>query len=154
MGCHFLLQGTFQTQGLNLCLLHWQADSLPLAPLGNLSGSLLMDAFVIAVSRVILLQAVLCWITACHHARAVQLATNLSPCARVSEALLAYPSASMLLSAAAQCFRANSCSTLALHSRQALSSLSHLIARSPNEVLLLTGSLGLANKTSSFLGVP
>ena len=154
MGCHFLLQGTFQTQGLNLCLLHWQADSLPLAPPGNPSGSLLMDAFVIAVSRVILLQAVLCWITACHHARAVQLATNLSPCARVSEALLAYPSASMLLSAAAQCFRASSCSTLALHSRQALSSLSHLIARSPNEVLLLTGSLGLANKTSSFLGVP
>ena len=33
--CHFLLQGIFQTQGLNLCLLcllhYWQADSLPLA---------------------------------------------------------------------------------------------------------------------------
>ena len=32
MGCHFLLQGIFLTQGLNpslLCLLHWQADSLP-----------------------------------------------------------------------------------------------------------------------------
>jgi len=31
MGCHFLLQGIFPTQGLNLhllCLLHWQADSL------------------------------------------------------------------------------------------------------------------------------
>jgi len=26
--CHFLLQGTFPTQGLNPCLLHWQADSL------------------------------------------------------------------------------------------------------------------------------
>ena len=24
MGCHFLLQGIFSTQGLNLCLLHWQ----------------------------------------------------------------------------------------------------------------------------------
>ena len=153
MGCHFLLQGTFQTQGLNLCLLHWQADSLPLNAPGNPSVSLLMDAFVIAVSRVILLQAVLCWITACHHTRAVQLATNLSPCARVSEALLAYPSASMLLSATSQCFRTSSCSTLALHSRQALSSFSHLIARSPNEVLLLTGSPGLANKTSHFLGV-
>ena len=32
LGCHFLLQGIFQTQGLNLhllCLLHWQAGSLP-----------------------------------------------------------------------------------------------------------------------------
>ena len=29
-GCHFLLQGIFPTQGANLCLLHWQADSLPL----------------------------------------------------------------------------------------------------------------------------
>ena len=28
LGCHFLLQGLFPTQGLNL--LHWQADSLPL----------------------------------------------------------------------------------------------------------------------------
>ena len=27
--CHFLLQGIFLTQGLNLCLLHGQADSLP-----------------------------------------------------------------------------------------------------------------------------
>ena len=27
-GCHFLLQGIFLTQGLNLHLLHWQADSL------------------------------------------------------------------------------------------------------------------------------
>ena len=34
-GCHFLLQGIFLTQGSNLHLLHllhWQADSLPLAP--------------------------------------------------------------------------------------------------------------------------
>ena len=29
-GCPFLIQGIFLTQGLNLCLLHWQADSLPL----------------------------------------------------------------------------------------------------------------------------
>ena len=29
-GCHFLLQGIFPTQGSNLCLLHWQTDSLPL----------------------------------------------------------------------------------------------------------------------------
>ena len=32
---HFLLQGIFLTQRLNLHLLHWQADSLPLAPLGS-----------------------------------------------------------------------------------------------------------------------
>ena len=34
----FLLQGIFPTQGLNLCLLrllHWQVDSLPLAPPGK-----------------------------------------------------------------------------------------------------------------------
>ena len=36
--CHFLLQGIFQTQGLNLRLLRllqWLADSLPLHHLGN-----------------------------------------------------------------------------------------------------------------------
>ena len=34
VGCHFLLQGIFLTQGLNPChlhLLHWQVGSLPLA---------------------------------------------------------------------------------------------------------------------------
>ena len=38
MGCHFLLQGIFPTQGSNLCLLHllqWQAGSLPLSHLGS-----------------------------------------------------------------------------------------------------------------------
>ena len=37
-GCHFLLQGIFLTQGLNLHLshiLHWQVDSLPLVPPGK-----------------------------------------------------------------------------------------------------------------------
>ena len=33
MACHFLLQGIFLTQGSNLCLLHWQVDSLPLSHL-------------------------------------------------------------------------------------------------------------------------
>ena len=33
MGCHFIRQGIFPTQGLNLHLLHWQADSLPLSHL-------------------------------------------------------------------------------------------------------------------------
>ena len=39
LGCQFLLQGIFPTQGSNLyllSLLHWQADSLPLKPF-NLS---------------------------------------------------------------------------------------------------------------------
>ena len=35
VGCHFLLQGTFLTQGLNPHLLHWQAESLPLSHLGS-----------------------------------------------------------------------------------------------------------------------
>ena len=35
VGCHFPLQGLFLTQGLNPPLLHWQADSMPLAPPGK-----------------------------------------------------------------------------------------------------------------------
>ena len=33
--CHFLFQGIFLAQGLNLSLLHWQVDSLPLSYLGS-----------------------------------------------------------------------------------------------------------------------
>ena len=38
VGCHALLQGIFLTLGSNpclLCLLHWQAGSLPLVPPGK-----------------------------------------------------------------------------------------------------------------------
>ena len=38
LGCHFLLQGIFPTQGLNprlLYLLHWQMNSLPVEPPGK-----------------------------------------------------------------------------------------------------------------------
>ena len=38
VGCHFILQGIFPTQGSNsrlLCLLHWQVNSLLLAPPGK-----------------------------------------------------------------------------------------------------------------------
>ena len=38
VGCHFLLQGIYPTQGSNPCLshlLHWQLDSLPLHHLGS-----------------------------------------------------------------------------------------------------------------------
>ena len=34
-GCHFLVQGIFPTQGLNLGLLPWQGDSLPLTHQGS-----------------------------------------------------------------------------------------------------------------------
>ena len=45
VGCHFLLQEIFPTQGLNLCLLHllhWQAGSLPLALHGKSMGVMIM----------------------------------------------------------------------------------------------------------------
>ena len=35
MGCHFLLQGIFPTQQLNLHLLHWQVVSFTTAPPGK-----------------------------------------------------------------------------------------------------------------------
>ena len=35
MGCHFLLQRIFRTQGSHPYLLHWQADSLPSEPPGE-----------------------------------------------------------------------------------------------------------------------
>ena len=50
VGYHFLLQGIFPIQGLNSRLLHWQADSLPLTPLGSSkwseseSGSVVSDS--------------------------------------------------------------------------------------------------------------
>ena len=40
VGCHFLHQGIFPTQGLNthlLSLLNWQVDYVPLAPPGKTS---------------------------------------------------------------------------------------------------------------------
>ena len=43
VGCHFLLQGIFPTQGLNPCLLHWQVDSLPLSHLGSPSLILISE---------------------------------------------------------------------------------------------------------------
>ena len=35
VGCHFPFQGLLPNQGFNLCLLHWQANSLPHNHLGN-----------------------------------------------------------------------------------------------------------------------
>ena len=42
VGCRFLLQRIFLTQGSNPCLLHWQANSLPLSHQGNLCPLLLL----------------------------------------------------------------------------------------------------------------
>ena len=53
MGCHFLSQGIFLTQGSKLhlwCLLHWQADSLPTAPPGNLCIETSSDAHVTPIA--------------------------------------------------------------------------------------------------------
>ena len=38
VGCHFFLQGIFPIQRLKSDLLHWQAGSLPLSPLGSPIG--------------------------------------------------------------------------------------------------------------------
>ena len=43
VGCHFLLQGIFPTQVLNLGLLHWQADSLTLSHQGSPLDELLFS---------------------------------------------------------------------------------------------------------------
>ena len=53
MGCRFLLQGIFLTQGSKLhlrCLLHWQADSLPAPPPGNLGTETSSDADVTPIA--------------------------------------------------------------------------------------------------------
>ena len=47
LGCHFLLQRIFLTQGLNSCLLHllqWQVDSLTLSHLGSPWHSLYVES--------------------------------------------------------------------------------------------------------------
>ena len=45
VGCHFLLQRILLTQRSNLCLLHWQADSLPLSHLGKPLNGILLSYF-------------------------------------------------------------------------------------------------------------
>ena len=49
VGCHFLLQGIFQIHGSNPCLLHWQADSLPLSHMESQIGRLL--AYILKISQ-------------------------------------------------------------------------------------------------------
>ena len=48
VGCHFLLQGIFLTQGSNprlSCLLHWQVDSSPLCYLARLLSLIVIQLF-------------------------------------------------------------------------------------------------------------
>ena len=56
VGCHSLLQGIFPTSGWNLCLLcllHWQAGSLPLAPPGKpVIGDFMEDSVFLLVEGV------------------------------------------------------------------------------------------------------
>ena len=47
VGCCFLLQGVFWTQGLNFHLLHWQADSLPLSHQGSQVNILGISPFLV-----------------------------------------------------------------------------------------------------------
>jgi len=51
VGCHFILQAIFPTQGLNPCLLHWQANSLPLAPPGKPSKIIIISLLLSRFSR-------------------------------------------------------------------------------------------------------
>ena len=55
MGCHFLLQWIFQTQGLNPHLLHGQADSLPMHHLGSPGGSMLANKYTQRTSPILCL---------------------------------------------------------------------------------------------------
>ena len=52
--CHFLLQGIFSTQRLNLHLLYWQADSLPLSHQARFVIASLLISWLQSLSSVIL----------------------------------------------------------------------------------------------------
>ena len=43
VGCRFILQGIFPTQGSNPCLLLWQVDSLPLSHLESPISEIILD---------------------------------------------------------------------------------------------------------------
>ena len=48
VGCCFLLQGVFLTQGSNWSVLHWQADSLLMSHQGSLNPHELIILFLVA----------------------------------------------------------------------------------------------------------
>ena len=53
VGCHFLFQGIFPTQGSNLSLLRWQADSLPLSHQGSPVSSLILNKMPLASAELL-----------------------------------------------------------------------------------------------------
>ena len=64
VGCHVLLQGIFPTQGSNLYLLHllhWQVDSLPLAPPGKPLLWVEKDGFLNRLFQTVVLRASFFW---------------------------------------------------------------------------------------------
>ena len=60
MGCHFLLQGILPTHGLNLSLLRWQMDSLPLSHQG--SPNMVLPFHKIDSRHTSLSSSGMCWI--------------------------------------------------------------------------------------------
>ena len=57
VGCHALFQGNFPAQGSNLsllCLLHWQAGSLPLSPPGRGCSLVVMCRLLIVVASLLM----------------------------------------------------------------------------------------------------
>ena len=55
VSCCFLLQGIFLTQESNLCLLHWQVDSLPLVPPWKpLLWSIILTIWIVELSLLLL----------------------------------------------------------------------------------------------------
>ena len=83
VGCYFLLQGIFLTQGLKpllLCLLHWQMGSLPLVPPGKLyvNGVILYICLCLVFfthHSVVESHPFCCWI-AFHHMNALRFVTH------------------------------------------------------------------------------
>ena len=55
VGCHFLLQGIFLTQGSKSCLLHWQVDSLPLSHQGSIYIYMCVCVYVYTYNTITLL---------------------------------------------------------------------------------------------------
>ena len=62
VGCHFLLQGIFPTQGSNLQLLQWQADALPLSHLGSPFQKMIQFNFYVKHTKVHIVAILKLWI--------------------------------------------------------------------------------------------
>ena len=66
LGCHFLLQGIFPTQGLNPSLLHWQVGSSPTAPPGKpLATTILFSVSMIWLLQVLPMRGIIQYLSFC-----------------------------------------------------------------------------------------